>query len=160
MAATLLSLLILLSWSFHTIHAQDPVLPPIEIEEEEEPEFYTVVEQMPRFPGCEDKVGNNKAKKACADQKLLKFLYENIKYPPLARENHIEGMIAVSFIVMKDGGIDSIKTLRNPGGGWGEEIVRVISLMNKVPQKWTPSFHEGKPVRVKYILPIRFKPNF
>ncbi|MBL4650155.1 MAG: energy transducer TonB, partial [Aureispira sp.] len=124
-----------------------------------EPEIFTIVEQMPRFPGCEDQAGDNNAKKACADQKLLKFIYENISYPTMARENGIEGMSVVSFTVMEDGSIKNAKILRDPGGGCGKEALRIIKMMNKMSKKWTPGKQRGKSVRVKYNLPVRFKLN-
>ena len=139
--------------------------PAIEIEKVvEEPapkedEIIMIAEQMPRFPGCEDQGGNNKAKKSCADQKLLSFIYDNIKYPTMARDRTIEGMVAISFVINKDGSVGDIKILRDPGGGCGKEAVRIIKLMNKMPQKWTPGKQRGKPVRVRYNLPVRFKLN-
>ncbi|BDS14877.1 energy transducer TonB [Aureispira anguillae] len=141
-------------------------LPPvIAIEPEpEEPESKTddivlVAEQMPRFPGCEDQAGDNAAKKTCADQKLLNFIYNNIKYPTMARENGIEGIVVISFVINKDGSVVDIKIAREPGGGLGKEAARIVKLMNKMPTKWTPGKQRGKPVRVRYNLPVKFRLN-
>ena len=124
-----------------------------------EDKIILIAEQMPRFPGCEDEGGNNDAKKSCADQRLLSFIYDNIKYPPIASEMDIEGMVVVSFVINKDGSVGDIKILREPGGGLGKETTRIIKLMNKMPKKWTPGKQRGKPVRVRYNLPVRFKLN-
>ncbi|MBM3446519.1 MAG: DUF1566 domain-containing protein, partial [Bacteroidetes bacterium] len=61
------------------------VTPVVEMEEEifSEPEIFNVVEEMPSFPG--------------GDQELLKFMAENTKYPPLARENGLQGIVVVTF---------------------------------------------------------------
>lgn len=138
--------------------------PVIEIEKIVEPapkedEIILIAEQMPRFPGCEEQGGNNKAKKSCADQKLLSFIYANIKYPPMAIEAQIEGTVVVSFVINKDGSVVDIKVLREPGGGCGKETTRIVKLMNKMSKKWTPGKQRGKPVRVRYNLPVRFKLN-
>ncbi|MFK7796249.1 MAG: hypothetical protein AB8E82_02270 [Aureispira sp.] len=38
-----------------------------------------VTEIMPRFPGCEAIEGTDRDKKQCADQKLLHYVYSNLK---------------------------------------------------------------------------------
>ena len=131
-----------------------PPPPPVE---EEVAEIFKVVEQMPRFPGCETMSGNDQEKKACADKKLLEFIYENINYPPTARENAIQGTIVVQFVVERDGNISSAKVVREIGGGCGDEALRIIDLMQKMPQKWIPGKQRGRPVRVMFNLPIKFQ---
>lgn len=115
-----------------------------------------IVEEMPRFPGC-DEAGNYEAQKACADKKMLEFIYKNIKYPTIARDNGIEGTAVVSFVVEKDGSITDIKIVRDPGAGCGEESLRVVALMNRLPQKWVPGQQGNENVRVQFNLPIRFR---
>lgn len=128
-------------------------------EPKEDNKIILIAEQMPRFPGCEEQGGTNKAKKACADQKLLSFIYANIKYPPMAIEGQIEGTVVVSFVINKDGSVVDIKILREPGGGCGKETTRIVKMMNKMSQKWTPGKQRGKAVRVRYNLPVKFKLN-
>lgn len=128
-------------------------------EEAEDNAPHTLVEQMPRFPGCETLQGDNDEKKACADQKLLQFIYKKIRYPNIARENGVQGMAVVSFTVTEHGTIINAEILRNPGGACGEEALRVVQLMNELPRRWTPGEQRGKLVRVKYNLPVRFKLN-
>jgi protein TonB len=129
--------------------------------EEPEPEekVILIAEQMPRFPGCEAQGGDNSSKKSCADQKLLSFIYANIKYPVMAIENHIEGTVVVSFVINKDGSVVDIKVLREPGGGCGKETTRIVKMMNRMSEKWTPGKQRGKAVRVRYNLPVKFKLN-
>lgn len=124
-----------------------------------EDENYTLVEQMPRFPGCEAVEGDNNEKKACADQQLLKFIYTKIKYPNIARENGVQGMSVVRFMVTEHGTIVDFKILRDPGASCGSEALRVVQLMNELPRRWTPGEQRGKKVRVIYNLPVRFKLN-
>lgn len=114
-------------------------------------------EQMPRFPGCEGIEGEHVVKKQCADQKMLSFIYDNIQYPQQALEGGIEGMVVVSFVVDKQGKLQNIKLLRDPGGGLGEEALRIVRRMNALPEAWTPGKQRGKTVKVQYNLPVRFK---
>lgn len=99
-------------------------------------EVFTVVEKMPSFPGGE--------------AELYKFLGSNIKYPRQAIETNAQGRVFVQFVVEKDGSITGVKVVRGIGSGCDKESVRVVTKM----PKWTPGEQRGKPVRVKYTLPI------
>lgn len=133
-------------------HAPPPPPPPAEPEHEE---IFKVVEEMPRFPGCEN-LATNDERKVCADKKMLQFIYDNIQYPAIARENGIEGTVVVRFVVDADGTINNAEVVRDIGGKCGEEALRVVKLMNSMPQKWTPGKQRGKPVRVWFNLPVKF----
>jgi protein TonB len=120
--------------------------------------FIFVAEQMPRFPGCENKKKfSQKEKDQCALGELLGFLSKNLKYPAIARENGIQGTCPVQFTVLEDGTIEDIELLRDIGGGCGTEAVRVMNLMNEKGIVWTPGKQRGKPVKVRMTLPIKFK---
>ncbi|MCC7464817.1 MAG: energy transducer TonB [Saprospiraceae bacterium] len=95
--------------------------------------------KKPEFPGGESG--------------MVKFLAENMKYPPLARENGIQGTVVVSFIIDDSGTVRNPVILKDIGGGCGKEALRVVGTM----PKWTPGMANGKPVSVKYTLPLRFK---
>ncbi|MFT5802668.1 MAG: protein TonB [Nonlabens sp.] len=119
-------------------------------------EIFTVVEEMPRFPGCEDKSDKEERKK-CAQEKMLQFIYKNIKYPPIARENGIEGTTVVRFYVDKDGTVKDPQILKDIGAGCGSEANRVVKMMNSMGQKWIPGKQRGKAVKVYFNLPVRFR---
>lgn len=113
----------------------------IEIVEEEEvaePEIFSIVEDMPSFPGGE--------------AKLFEYLGKSTKYPSMAKDAGVQGVVYVTFVVMEDGSIKNVKVLRGIGGGCDEEAVRVVESM----PSWSPGKQRGKPVRVQYNLPIRF----
>ena len=111
----------------------------IQVEEEVvEEEIFTVVEEEPSFPGGADK--------------MYEYLYANIKYPQVAKENNITGRVYLSFVVEKDGSIANPKVLRDIGGGCGNEALRVIKSM----PKWNPGKQRGKAVRVQYNIPVVF----
>lgn len=99
---------------------------------------FTNVEAAPMYPGGMDK--------------FYKFLADNIKYPAMAAENNVSGNVFISFTVEKNGALTDIKVERKLGYGTDEEAVRVL----KLSRKWTPGMQNGKPVRVKYNIPIKF----
>ncbi len=129
-----------------------PPPPPPPPPKQEEEEIFKVVEDQPAFPGCED-VSDKAEKKRCADEKMLQFIYSNIKYPAIARENGVEGMVVVKFVVEKDGSISQPEVVRDIGAGCGQEALRVVTMM----PKWEPGKQRGRPVRVQFNLPVKFK---
>ena len=116
-----------------------------------------MVEQIPRLPGCENESGGETAKKQCADKKMLEFIYKNIKYPAIARENGVEGTCVIQFVVEKDGSVTDARVVRDIGAQCGDEALRVVNLMNSQGIKWTPGKQRGRPVRVQFNLPVKFK---
>lgn len=132
--------------------APAPAPPPQPIKKPAVDELFKIVEEMPSFKGCED-VSDKIARKKCAEQKLLEFIYQNIKYPAIARENSIEGTVYVRFIVNKDGSISNTEVLRGIGGGCDRETLRVV---NKMPD-WNPGKQRGNAVRVQFNLPVKYK---
>lgn len=100
---------------------------------------YSVVEEMPSFPG--------------GDSGLMTYLNQNVKYPFVAAENGIQGKVIVSFVVERDGSISNVKVVRSVDPSLDAEAVRVIKNM---PQ-WNPGKHKGAAVRVKYTMPITFR---
>lgn len=119
----------------------------------QEEKIYRVVEDMPRFPGCEDQGLNKRKKKECSDEKMLEFIYGNLVYPEIAKTNGIEGRVILKFMVEKDGRVNKVQVLRDPGGGCGEEAERIVKMM----PKWRPGIQRGKPVKVWFTLPVSFK---
>ena len=100
---------------------------------------YQSVEQMPEFPGG---IGE-----------MMKFLQMNIKYPPTAAANKIEGRVILQFIIDKTGQVGDVKVVRSVNEELDAEAVRVVKSM----PKFTPGRQDGKAVAVWYTLPISFK---
>ena len=115
---------------------------PVEVEEEEPEEqtIFEVVEEMPEFPNG-------------GQAGLMQYLAKNIKYPTIAQENGTQGRVVCQFVVNKDGSIVDVKVLRGVDPYLDKEAVRVISTM----PKWKPGKQRGKPVRVKYTVPVMFR---
>lgn len=111
------------------------------IEEVVETPIFTVVEEMPSFPG--------------GDEARIKFLTENIKYPQMAKESGIQGTVYVTFVVDEKGRVTDVRVLRGIGGGCDEEAIRVVKLM----PSWNAGKQSGKAVRVQFNMPIKFTLN-
>lgn len=124
---------------------------------EQDTTIYVVADKMPRFPGCEKSDTTEAVIYECAQSNLLSFIYGNVRYPYEAREQNIEGTAVVSFVVEKDGTISDPRIVKDLGGGTGEEVLRVVSAMNEVFIRWRPGMQKGKPVRVRFNLPVKFK---
>lgn len=95
-------------------------------------------DKRPQFPGGEEA--------------RLKFLFSQIQYPSMALEAGIDGTVILQFVVRKDGTISDVVVLRGPGGGLNEEALRVTRLM----PPWEPGFKDGKPVHVRFVMPVKF----
>ena len=115
---------------------------PVEEEEDEIEEsepIFVVVESMPIFP--------------CGMSELMKYFQKNLKYPALAKESGIQGIVFVTFVVEKDGSVTDVRVLRGIGGGCDEEAIRVVENM----PNWIPGRQRNIPVRVSFNLPVKFK---
>ena len=127
------------------------------VEKQSDKKKFVIPVEMPRFPGCEE-VDDLEEKEKCAKEKMLKFIYKNLRYPKEAREKKIQGQVVAQFKVEKNGTISSGKVLRDLEGGCGEEVLRIIESMNEMDEKWTPGISpEGGPMDVMYTIPIRFR---
>lgn len=122
---------------------------------EKENEVFKIVEEMPRFPGCED-LPTQAEKKSCADSKMLQYIYSNLKYPEEAIEKDVVGQVVLQFMIETDGFISDINIKREIGYGCGQAAIDVIESMNTLEEGWRPGYHRGKAVRVLYTLPIKF----
>ena len=100
---------------------------------------FDVVEVMPQFPG--------------GQIAMMKYIMENMKYPEQAMKEGIQGRVTVSFIVEKDGSISNVRPVLSVHPLLNKEAVRVVKSM----PKWSPGKHNGKPVRVRFNLPVMFK---
>ncbi len=82
-----------------------------------------------------------------------KFLSRNLKYPQEAQDAGVGGRVYMSFVVEKDGTLSNFTVERGPGYGFDEEATRVL----KLAKAWKPGIQNGRPVRVKFVIPINFQ---
>lgn len=106
-------------------------------------EIFTIVEQMPEFPGG-----------AAAMMKWIKDKIEAIGYPQMEKEAGISGTCYVTFVVDKEGNVIDAKVLRGVSGGSGYDKV-ALQVVKSMP-KWGAGKQNGRAVSVQYNLPIKF----
>ncbi len=119
-------------------------------------EIYDFVSEMPRFPGCEDLNVSKSEIDACAKSKLMDYIYKNLKYPSIARENNIQGYCVIQFVVNKKGYIEQAKIVKDIGGNCGKASLNTVLNMNSLSEKWRPGRQMGRDVNVLFTLPIKF----
>jgi len=86
---------------------------------------------------------------------LLRYIYQNIHYPPAALKQRINGRVICSFIVNEDGSLSDITLVQGVYIFLDEEVLRVIGSM----PLWKPAMRDGEPIKVKYIMPVVFRLN-
>ena len=96
---------------------------------------------------------NEEAQKECSDKTMLMAIYKNIRYPAFAREVGLQGSTIIRFYVDKDGEMRDIRVLR----GICDEIKAECERVMQFIPKWNPGTQKGKPVKVYFNLPIRFR---
>ncbi|MEZ4827716.1 MAG: TonB family protein [Bacteroidia bacterium] len=94
---------------------------------------------MPEFPG--------------GTKALARFFNKYYRYPLDAKNNSVEGVVYVRFIVNPDGSLSNAKVVKGIGFGCDEEAIRLISLM----PKWIPGEQDGVKVSVYKTIPITFR---
>ena len=123
-----------------SICAQETQPQPMVTDSVEEEVIFIEVNPMPEFPG--------------GQKALFDYLKFNTRYPKQAYRKGIEGRVVCQFVVKKDGKISNVKVVRSGGDkSLDREAVRVIRSM----PKWKPGKYQGKPVSVKYSVPVTFR---
>ena len=111
----------------------------IQYNQPESDRVFSVVEQMPSFPG--------------GMGAMMQYLSSNIKYPKEAEKKGIQGRVLLSFIVQTDGSITDVRISKSVDPSLDKEAIRVVKSM----PKWIPGRQNGEPVRVKYTFPVTFR---
>ncbi|HEX8514615.1 MAG TPA: energy transducer TonB [Bacteroidia bacterium] len=102
---------------------------------------YSVVEQMPEFPG--------------GTEALMAFISSNFVYPRTALEKGISGTVYITFVVAENGSLSGLRVIKGIPGcpECDSEALRVIGMM----PGFIPGKKAGTPVKVQFNLPIRFR---
>lgn len=114
-----------------------------------------VVEEMPRFPGCEE-ISDDKTRSTCAQTKLIQYVYANLIYPEQAKMDKVEGTVYAKFKITEDGKLTDVTITRDIGAGCGDAVLDLLNKMNE-EHTWTPGKQKGKPVAVQFTLPVKFR---
>jgi periplasmic protein TonB len=110
-----------------------------EAESTDTTKVFLPVEQQPEF------VGGYPA--------LMEFINKERKYPKSARREGVEGEVRVSFVIDKTGNITDVKTIKSLHPDCDAEAERVVKAM----PPWKPGMQNGKPVFVRFSIPIKFR---
>lgn len=101
--------------------------------------IYSVVEEMPEYPG--------------GMKAFVNYLKRKLVYPPQAKKENLEGVVAVQFVVEKDGRITSPTVVRSLRADMDSAALTAIRNM----PNWIPAREHGMRVRCKYSVPVQFK---
>ena len=101
-------------------------------------------------PISRDSISSPAAENNEGFQAFRLWVQKNYKLPKAAKKARVYGKVNVSFVVCEDGRLDDFEILEDIGYGTGEELIRVL----RQARKWSPGIQDGKPVRVKYTLPM------
>lgn len=109
-------------------------MPPEQVKDEEENHIFEFVEHMPELIGG------------------MASIHRNIQYPEMARRAGIEGTVHIEFIVNERGEVENPRVVRGIGGGADEEALRAVEQA-----QFRPGMQRGRPVPVRYTIPVVFR---
>jgi protein TonB len=115
--------------------------PVINAEEEEvEEEIFVIVEDMPTFKGGDI-------------NRFREWVQKRVRYPELAAENGIQGRVFITFVVETNGTVSNVSITRSVDALLDEAAKEAVAAS----PKWEPGMQRGRPVRVRYSIPIIFQ---
>lgn len=110
--------------------------------EEEEPEVFVIVEDMPVY-------GNGGG-----INEFRNDVMKALKYPDAAAENNIQGRVMLTFVVNEKGEVCNVKVARGIDPLLDNAAIKAITSIKK---KWKPGKQRGKPARVMFNIPVTFQ---
>ena len=115
--------------------------PVLQAEEEEvEDEIFVIVEDMPKFRGGDI-------------NKFREWVQKRVRYPELASENGIQGRVFITFVVETNGNVSNVTVTRSVDALLDDAAREAVAAS----PKWEPGMQRGRPVRVRYSIPIIFQ---
>ncbi|MCT4664011.1 MAG: TonB family protein [Flavobacteriales bacterium] len=123
-----------------------------DVDEEETGEVaFIAVESLPYFSSCSK--GNRTEKRLCVERQINLHIKKNFKFPRQEKMLGISGKVTAQFVINKQGKIQDVQIVR--GGKQKGFVKETKRLLNSIPQM-IPGKQRGKPVNVKYTIPINF----
>lgn len=120
------------------------------VEEIAEEEIFSIVEKMPAYPGCEGLRGEEL--KSCTETKVITNVQSSVKYPSIAQDAGISGTVFVYYEINGKGEIQNVEVVRGVHSSLDKEAKKAVENL----PKHTPGEQRGKPVTVRYTIPVRF----
>lgn len=111
--------------------------------------LFTIATTFPGFAQSSEKVIPIAEHYEGGQEAMLKFIGDNIIYPPMAKRNRMQGECIISVVLEADGRLNNIRIVKNIGGGCGDEAARVVKLMK----------FRAPGYRMQTSIPVRFKLN-
>jgi protein TonB len=108
--------------------------------EETEEEIFVIVEDMPTFKGGDI-------------NRFREWVQKRVRYPELAAENGIQGRVFITFVVETNGTVSNVTITRSVDALLDEAAKEAVGAS----PKWEPGMQRGRPVRVRYSIPIIFQ---
>lgn len=109
-------------------------------EEATEEEVFVIVEDMPKFKGGDI-------------NKFREWVQKRVRYPEIAAENSIQGRVYVTFVVETSGLVSNVSVTRSVDALLDNAAKEAV----EASPKWEPGMQRGRPVRVRYSIPIIFQ---
>lgn len=109
------------------------------VEAEDEDKVFTVVEQQAEYEG--------------GLEAMYRFIAKNVRYPSNSKRMGVQGSVFISFVVDRDGTLSSVEVIKSLHTELDKEALRVVKMM----PPWKPAKQNGKSVRSRFVLPIKFK---
>jgi protein TonB len=111
------------------------------------------VHTLPVYPGCERAGSTREEQFACLNQMIRTLIARNVRYPEVARHKVIEGRVWIAFVIDQKGYADEVWVERSVDPLLDQEALRVIKMLPRM----TPATVDGKPVNLRYSIPINFR---
>lgn len=119
----------------------------------EKSDIFELVEEMPMINRCAVRVMTEEEKKECTSKEMMSIIAENIKYPAQAKKENISGTVYVAFVVDEFGNVINVEVVRGTNASLDKEAVKAVKATNG---HWIAGKQDGKNVKVKYTVPIKF----
>ena len=119
--------------------ADQETLQPVAVDMGDNPLNFRVVEQLPEFPG--------------GMSAFVKWLTDNLRYPPMAKRQNIQGRVVITFIINRDGTTSDLKVAKSAHPMLDREALRVARMM----PRWKPGIANNRPCRTMFAIPVEFR---
>jgi len=125
---------------FFTGHEAVGITPLLAASEElDENRIFTIVEQQP-----EPVIGFSS---------FVDYLSKNLRYPEKAKADKLEGSCFIEFVVQIDGSLTDFRVVKGLSTECDQEAIRLI----REGGNWKPGKQNGKAMKVRFVLPVKFK---
>lgn len=120
-------------------------------------EIFKVVEEMPRFPGCEYDHLDKDERKKCANDAMMKYIYSNLKLFGSSCSVSEKDKVYIRFIVRKDGSLTDFSVKRSVSEPCDKLALEAVKSMTLMKERWIPGNQRGNLTNVFVSVPIELK---